>query len=175
MIINKAYKITFICQFMNNIMSIIMLVCSMLLVTGCTSTNTIQENQKDTIATTFFVTDEITKKIVEDTLEVELIIPKEISPHDYEPIWNRVLMTNIKQFFKNVHTVFFLVLASWCWLFVHGPQSLVAEDWMPKDTMSSEPMLLMLGGQLCSGGAEARRQCFQHSATKLRPSELNNN
>lgn len=70
---------------MNKVLFIVMLVCSAFLVTGCTSTNTVQEVEKETIATTFFVTDEITKQIVGDKLNVELIIPKEISPHDYEP------------------------------------------------------------------------------------------
>nr|WP_259545279.1 metal ABC transporter substrate-binding protein [Heyndrickxia oleronia] len=67
--------------------SLIMVISTLFIVSGCSSRSAVKDgnNGKLQIVTTFYPMYEFTKNIAKDKANVELLIPSNIEPHDWEP------------------------------------------------------------------------------------------
>jgi len=72
---------------------LIILAITAILFSACSvqETSNNNENNKPQIATSFFITEEITKEIVKDTADVNLLIPIGSDPHSFEPTPNQIV------------------------------------------------------------------------------------
>ena len=85
---------------MNNIIKLMAFIVLVVFITGCTTSN-VEENytgtesnlveEKPTILTTFYPVEEITKAIVLDTSNVEVLVGAGVEPHSYEPTPSQIL------------------------------------------------------------------------------------
>lgn len=67
--------------------TVILLICTIALLSACVQTNDDGkiDNEKLTVMATFYTLYDFTNQIAQDKAEVQLLIPAQVTPHDWEP------------------------------------------------------------------------------------------
>ena len=76
------------------------------LISGCSTKTTTDTDLVPTISTIFYPVEEITKQIVQNKVNVQLVIPRGIDPHSYEPTPNQIISFSNSEVFVTMGGMF---------------------------------------------------------------------